>query len=113
MWDEGKRARFQALRQGEDEGTLTQPEQAELAVLIQEVESDEMATLQASARREEAECLRLEAQNAALEALIRREERVLSRLKRVLAEANAERHAIEEEKARILSDGVPSVAPSG
>lgn len=113
MWDERKRARFQALRQGEDEGTLTEPERAELAALIQEIESAEIASLQASARREEAECLQLEAQNAALQALVRREERLLSRLRRVLDEAKAERHAIEEEKTRILGSGVPSGAPSG
>ena len=110
MWDERKRAQFQALRRGESEGTLTESERAELLALIQELESAEAAALQLSAQGEEAEYLRLEAQNSALEALVRRQEQLLVRLERVLAEAASERHAIEEEKARILSS---SSGPDG
>lgn len=114
MEDEQKRARFQWLRQREEAGTLTPSEQVELAELIHEIESAEAAALRPSVEREEAECLSLEAQNAALAALVQRQENLVHRLQRVLAEAKAERHAIEEEKARILGgSGVASGTTPG
>ena len=50
-----------------------------------------------------AECAEVETQNEALEALARRQEALAGRLKRVLAEAEAERSAMREELALILS----------
>ncbi len=108
MWDEGKRAWFQALRQREDEGTLTESERAELVALIQEIESSEEAYLRPATERLRAERLQTETQNAALRNLVQRQEKLVQRLREVLAEADAERHAIAEEVARVLSGSSPS-----
>jgi hypothetical protein len=74
-----------------------------LVQLIDEMDRAEAAILQPSAEREAAECLRLEAENADLEMLVRRQQDLVRRLQRFLAEAEAERLAIEDEKSRILS----------
>src|SRR5712692_4239117 len=104
MWDEQKQARFDALRALEEAGTLTRREQRELAGMIEEIDRAEAASLQPSVEREEAECLRLEAQNAALAALLERRQALAGKLEQVLAEAKAEDDTIEEELARILSN---------
>jgi hypothetical protein len=105
MWDEQRQARFDALRAGEEAGTLTRREQKELAGMIEEIERAEAAYLEPSARREEAECQRLEVQNAALSALLQRRQALAGRLEQVLVEATAEEKEIEEELARILGSG--------
>src|SRR5947207_2187923 len=103
MWDEQQQARFDALRARKEAGTLTRREQKELAGMIEEIDRAEAASLQPSVEREEAECLRLEAQNAALATLLERRQALTGKLEQVLAEAKAEEEAIEEELARILS----------
>src|SRR5438874_1066952 len=45
MWEEQKRSRFQQLRQRQREGGLTEAEQAELALLVQELETAEATEL--------------------------------------------------------------------
>ena len=104
-----RQARFDALREREAAGTLTQNEREELAGMIEEIERAEAASLQSSAEREEAECLRLEAQNADLSALLQRRQALASKLERVLDEAAAEEKAIKEELAQIL-DGTKTVS---
>ncbi len=103
MWDEQKQARFDALRAQQETGTLTRRDQKELAGLIAELDGTEAACLQPSAEREEADLMRLEAQNAALADLLERRALLAHKLQQVLAEAKAEEDAIEEELARILS----------
>jgi len=102
MWDEQKQARFDALRAREE--TLTRREQKERAALIEELDRAEAASLQPSVEREEAECLRLETQNADLAALLERRQALASKLEHVLTEAKAEDDTIEGELARILSN---------
>ena len=51
MWHEQQRQRFQALRQRELNGALTSAEQAELALLMQEVEATEAAYLRPATER--------------------------------------------------------------
>src|SRR5687767_5050200 len=102
MWDEQRQARFDALREREEARTLTQREQKELAGMIEELERTEAAYLQPSVEREEAECRRLEAQNAALSTLLQRRQALAHKLEQILEEATAEDEAIKEELARIL-----------
>ena len=63
----------------------------------------EQAALQAATERMRIERLELEAQNHALQSLIKREERLMSHLREVLAASRAERQAIEAEKSRLFS----------
>jgi hypothetical protein len=110
MGDTAKRARFEALRQHEEKGTLTQAEQAELAQMVEEIESAEAAYLRPATERLRAERSQIQARSAALQRLVRRKEELARRLARTLAEAKAERHAIEEEQSRILSGSAPPSA---
>jgi hypothetical protein len=103
MWDTAKRARFEALRQHEEAGALTEPEQAELARMIDEIVSAEATFLSPATDRLRAERVRVQARNAALQRLVRRKEALARRLEQTLAEAKAERHAIEEAQSRLLS----------
>ena len=98
-----KRARFEALRQKEEEGTLTEAEQVELAQMIEEIEEIEAAYLRPATERLRAERAQVQAQTAALQRLVRRKEALARRLEQTLAKAKAERQAIEEEQNRILS----------
>jgi hypothetical protein len=101
MWDEQKSGRFQELRQRQ--GALTEAEQAELALLFQELESGEAAYLTPAAERLRQEREALEARNRTLEALASRKEALVRRLRDFLAEAQAERRAIETELAAVLA----------
>jgi hypothetical protein len=103
MWDDQRLARFNALRASEEAGTLTPREQEELAGMIEEIDRAEAASLQSSAEQEEAECLRLEAQNAALSTLLQRRQALARKLEQVLVEAKSEEESIKEELARILA----------
>jgi hypothetical protein len=108
MGDTAKRARFEALRQHEEEGTITEPEQAELAQMIEEIESAEAAYLGPATERLRAERTQIQARSAALQRLVRRKEALAWRLEQTLAEARGERQAIEEEQNRILSGSATS-----
>lgn len=102
MLDPAKRERFQELRRREDEGALAPEEHGELSTLIQEIEDAEAAYLEPATERLARECEILQAQNRELEALVRRKEALRARLESTLANAQAERQAIDEEAARIL-----------
>lgn len=102
MWDEPQRERFHVLRQGALDGTLTTAEQAELTQMIHEIESAEAAALRVSTEQLRGERARLEAANRALQAVVQRKEAFARRRQGLLAEMEAERHAIDEELARIL-----------
>jgi hypothetical protein len=103
MWDEEKRVRFQQLRQGQGEGALTEAEQAELGLLIQELEATEATYLIPATDRLRQEREALEVRNRALEVLAHRKEALVARLRKFLAEAQAERRAIECELAAVLA----------
>lgn len=101
MWDEQKRSRFEQLRQCES--VLTEGEQSELSHLIQEIEAAEAAYLAPAAIRLRQQRDTVESQNRTLEVLARRKEDLVSRLRDFLAEAHAERRAIESELAAVMA----------
>jgi hypothetical protein len=103
MWDEKKRQRFQELRRQQEELHLTEAGQAELARLIEELQADEAAYLTAALQRMRQESQVLESQNRRLERLARRKETLAVRLREFVAEAQAERRAIEHELAAVLA----------
>ncbi|HEV3261310.1 MAG TPA: hypothetical protein VG013_30945 [Gemmataceae bacterium] len=97
------RSRFQQLRQRQRENVLTEAEQAELALLVQELETAEATYLTPATERLRQERETLEAQNRTLEVLALRKEALVLRLRDFLAEAQTERRAIECELAAVLA----------
>ncbi len=103
MWEEKKRTRFQELRQRQHENLLTGAEQAELALLLQELEAAEAAALAPATERLQQQREAIESQNRSLEALAHRKEALVRRLRDFLSEAQAERRAIARELAVVLA----------
>ena len=79
MWSQPKRKRFQILRQHELDGTLAEPEQAELSQMNAEIESS--VPLDAATERLREQRKQIEAQNRALDALVQRKQTLVNRLK--------------------------------
>jgi hypothetical protein len=103
MRDAAKRARFEWLRQREEEGTLTGAEQAEMVQMIEEIERAEAAYLRPATERLRADRVEVASQNEALQGVLQRKAALVRRLEQTLAEATAERDALAEEVNRILS----------
>jgi hypothetical protein len=101
MWEEHKRLRFQQLRQGKRDGVLAETEQAELALLEQELEEEADPYLIPATEVLRKERVALEAQNRTLESLTVRKEALVRRLREFLAESQAERNAIECQLAEV------------
>lgn len=89
MWTDQKRERFQQLRQREN--ALTEAEQAELVLLVQELEDAEAASLALATERLGQEREIVEAKNRKLEVVVCRKETLMRRLRDFLAETQAER----------------------
>ncbi len=105
MGEEQKSCRFQQLRQRQRESGLDDAEQAELALLIKELEAAEAAYLAPATQQLQQERETLEDQNRRLERLLRRKEALVRRLHDFLTEAQAERRAIEYELTAVLAGG--------
>ena len=105
MWEERKRSRFQQLRQRQMESALTEAERADLAILVQELEAAEASYLAPATERLGQERQLLETQNRRLELLACRKKALVLRLRNFLAEAQAERQAIDGELAAVLAPG--------
>ena len=102
MWKEQTANRFQQLRQRQGKSALTEAEQAELALLMQELEAAEAGYLTPATERLRQERETLETQNRTLEVLALRKEALVRRLRDFLAEAQTERRAINGELAAVL-----------
>ena len=76
MLTELQRQRCRALQNGEENGTLSLEEQAELQAFVQLIEKKEAVYLRHATERIRQERLRLEEQNQELQVLVRREERL-------------------------------------
>lgn len=103
MWEEHKSRRFQELRQRQQESVLSEAEQAELALLVKELEAAEAAYLTPATQQLQQERQALENQNRRLENLVRRKEALVRRLHDFLAETQAERRAIESELTAVMA----------
>ena len=108
MWNEDQRKRFQELRTGDREKTLTQTEQTELARMIHELEEEEAAYLRPATQRLEQRNRETDAQNAALKILVDRQKRLNRYLQRVLQKVDRERQEISMELASIMGSGSPT-----
>jgi hypothetical protein len=87
MWNARKRTRFGRLREKQESGTIDATEQAELAAMVEEIENAEAAYLGPANEKLEAECARVEAQNATLQGIIQRKKELIRRLEQIFAEA--------------------------
>ena len=105
MWDPSRSSRFQQLRQRQGEHVLTEAEQAELAQLVQELEAAEANYLRPATEQLRQQRETLQTQNRTLEMLALPKETLVLRLRGFLAEAQAERRAIESELAAVLASG--------
>lgn len=108
LWNGEQRARFQALRDREAAGSLTDEERSELARLVHHLEAAEADALNPAIGSMKAEVARTGRQNRALRSLLQRNERLAERLSRVLVRAEVERKSIRVEVDRILGDPAPS-----
>jgi hypothetical protein len=97
MWDQSRSSRIQQLRQRQGENVLTDAEQAEQAQLAQELEAAEANYLGPATEELRQQRENLQTQNRTLEMLALRKEALVLRLRDFLAEAHAERRAIEFE----------------
>ncbi|HQU43838.1 MAG TPA: hypothetical protein PK867_13560 [Pirellulales bacterium] len=104
MFDAEKRSRFRTLQQRQDAGLASADEQAELAKLVGEIESGEVAYLTPATERTRQDRERVERQNHKLEELVRRREAFVERLRGFLADARREREVIESELADVLAE---------
>lgn len=102
MWDEQKRTRFSELRSRTSEH-LNAPERAELAALTRELEAEEARYLEGASQALRQERETIEARNRILSDLAGRKQSLLQRLRAFLAEAEAERRAIDCELAAVLA----------
>jgi len=103
MWDDHKRSRLQQLRQRQGENGLCEAERTELASLVQELEAAESTHLSPATQRLRHERETIETQNRALEGLAIRKKAFVQRLRDFVAEAQAERQAIDRELAAVLA----------
>ncbi len=78
MWTTAMQTRLNALRAAERQGTLTEAEHTELAVLTQELDALEAASLTPATARVRQEREALEAQNRQLEALLHEQQLYLA-----------------------------------
>jgi hypothetical protein len=108
MWDDEKRKRFEELR--EPGRQMDAAEQVELAALVKELEDAEAAYLRPATERLRLENDRRAQRNLELAELIKRKEALVERLESVLAEAQAEERAIENELASVAVGEESNVA---
>ncbi|MFN7948837.1 MAG: hypothetical protein U0Z53_26020 [Blastocatellia bacterium] len=104
MWDESKQRLLAALREREEEGTLTDAERQSLDQLLRELDQEEEATLrpaleryerEQAAMRQQAESI--QAENVVLEAIIARQKALLARVREQLALFRSEYQALQSE----------------
>jgi hypothetical protein len=69
MWDKSRSSRFQQLRQRQGENVPTEAEQAELAQLVEEIETAEANYLRPATEQMRQQRETLQTQNSSLETL--------------------------------------------
>ena len=89
MWTTAMQTRLNALRAAERQGTLTEAERAELAVLTQKLDALEAAYLTPATARVQQEREALKAHNKQLEALLHEQQIYLADARNLVAELQA------------------------
>ncbi|WP_437711012.1 hypothetical protein WMF45_38805 [Sorangium sp. So ce448] len=107
-WSKDDQSKLDRLRGKELSGTLTEPEQAELAALMARIEAEEaallapeMARLRAEAGDVAAELARVESENEQLAQLMAQQQALVADTRRFLEEFDRRRASILDGFARI------------
>ncbi len=108
-WTKESQARLDSLRQKELAGTLTEPEHAELAGLMAEVEADEARTLAPAMHRLRTEVGELEREIGAVQGENEELARLLAQQQSLAADARRFLAEFEQRRASIL-DGLARFA---
>ncbi|XYH99781.1 hypothetical protein ACMHYB_08460 [Sorangium sp. So ce1128] len=110
-WTKDDQSKLDRLRGQELSGTLTEPEQAELAALMARIEAEEaallapeMARLRAEAGDVAAELARVESENEQLAQLMAQQQALVADTRRFLEEFDRRRASILDGFARIAGD---------
>ncbi len=109
MWTDEKQRQFDALRDKEFDGTLTDDEQPQLDAFFAELEAEEAETLRPAMERMDAEiaelqqqCQTAEARNAALAALAARQQELLGQARVYYRSLLSEQAVINSERERLV-----------
>jgi ATPase subunit of ABC transporter with duplicated ATPase domains len=104
-WTNSRQERLNHLRNRELAGTLTEPEQVELEVLMADIEAEEAQSLAPAMQQLHAEALELEREIAVVEAENEESARLLARQQALVADG--QRFLIEFEQRRTsILDGL-------
>jgi SMC interacting uncharacterized protein involved in chromosome segregation len=113
-WTKDSQARLDRLRHKELAGTLTEPEQVELAALMAQVEAEEaqvlapaMKSLRAEVSEQERELGMLQGENEELARLLAQQQSLAADARRFLAEFDQRRAAILGALARFAGGPLP------
>lgn len=114
-WTKDDQTKLDRLRDKELAGTLTEPEQAELAALVARVEGEEaealapeMARLRAELRDATDELGRIEGENEELARLLSQQQALVADARRFLDEFDRRRASILDGLARIANGPLPA-----
>lgn len=114
-WMKEDQTKLDLLRTKELAGTLTEPEHAELAVLMTRVEAEEaaalapeMARLRADVAEMANELNRIEGENEALARIMAQQQTLLADTRRFLDEFDRRRASILDGLARVASGPLPA-----
>jgi hypothetical protein len=115
-WTKDDQSKLDRLRGKEPSGTLTEPEQAELAALTARVEAEEavvlapeVARLRAEAGDLAAELGRVEGENEQLAQLMAQQQALVADTRRFLEEFDRRRASILDGLARVARGPLPAV----
>jgi capsule polysaccharide export protein KpsE/RkpR len=103
-WNKEKSQRFQALREAEAEGRLTERERVELARLIDEFDTDEADDLRPVMEQAAARVEGLKAEKARLGDQIDALSRIAAEQERLLSDATAYLQRLRERSAALTED---------
>ncbi|WP_437769241.1 hypothetical protein WMF27_09485 [Sorangium sp. So ce281] len=114
-WTEDDQSKLDRLRDRELSGTLTQPEQEELAALMARIEAEEaavlapeMARLRAEAGELAAELASVEGENEQLAQLMAQQQALVTDTRRFLEEFDRRRASILDGLARVAGGPLPA-----
>ena len=102
MWDDTKQARLDALREKEEQATLTADEDHELTRLYAELDADEAERLHSAIERMDQEAAELEQRNPQLAVLVEKNRRLLARMRPEIAEWVDEYEELKKDEALLV-----------
>ena len=104
MWNDEQKQHFQKLRTRERQNELNAEEQTELDGMVKELEEEEAAYLLPANQRLDEKIRRTQEQNRILKSLARRQQSLIRRMERLLADSQQEQQFIDREVQRILGE---------